>query len=235
MLLWNWELGSLLSFSQLIIHHPPHLAASETFLIECAEITSFYVPVVLSGEEPNTGAVPDAPVGEETQWDWTTQDKTSPPPPPVPSTSSCPQPQFFNWVYTAAHTLFLPFPLFLPICTHPFSSYACHAPIPSGPAQVSISTSQEFYHIFDDSFCKPVPFKVQVLLLPFYFAWLALLYCIVCCQVHLPVFVTHMYKSLFKPNTLLFIFFSVCVFMNIILSMLLSVSFEIFQFANWGK
>lgn len=71
------------------------------------------------------------------------------------STSSCPQPDF-NWVYTAAHTLSLPFPLFLPIfltCT-------------SFPIWVFVFTPFPFEHLL-----QACTLQGLCLLLPFLFGF----------------------------------------------------------------
>ena len=122
-----------------------------------------------------------------------------------PSTSSCPQSRFSTG-FILRPTLFLYLSLhFYPSLSHPFLLICMSCPKPpQGPFGSPFSTSREFYLIFDDSFCKPVPFKVHVL---FYCFCFALLCCFICCQVRLPVFVTHICKSLFKDNTLLFNFF----------------------------
>jgi len=124
-----------------------------------------------------------------------------------PSTSSCPQPLFSpGFILQPTLSLSLPSPPFPPTCLTFFSLYARHLPNPLG------ARSAHHFHFpggftflfvlfFMTPFASLYPLRFMS---SFYCFNFALLCCIICCQVRLPVFVTHICKSLFKDNTLLF-------------------------------
>lgn len=121
-----------------------------------------------------------------------------------PSTSSCPQPQF-SAGFILQPTLFVYLFLHSPICLTFSSRMHIISQLPRGPLGLSFHSPEVFNLTFDYSFLQACTlygslssFTVFILL---FFA------VIICCQVRLPVFVTHICKSLFKDNTLLFIIF----------------------------
>lgn len=85
-----------------------------------------------------------------------------------PSTSFCPQPQFSTG-FILQPTLFLYLSLHFYPSVSPVLLICMSCPdAPQGLLGTPTSTSQEFYLIFDDSFCKPVPFTVHVLFYSFF-------------------------------------------------------------------
>lgn len=110
-----------------------------------------------------------------------------------PSTSSCPQPQISTG-FILQPTLSLPSPPFLPICLTLSPRMHIISRPPQGPLGSPVPLPGGLNLIFHDSFCKPVPYMSSLFFFCF-FLFFALRCCIICCQVRLPVFVTHICKS----------------------------------------
>lgn len=155
----------------------------------------FRVSVVLSGEEQNKEALQDAE--EETQWDWTTRDKPSSSSSSLisvlPALAPVPSHRFQLGLSCSPHS----FSTFSSISTHlshPLSSYARHLPTSSGSARVSGPTPRGVKPYFPWLILQACTQHVLPVLFCFCL-FFALRCCIICCQVRLPVFVTHICKS----------------------------------------
>lgn len=125
-----------------------------------------------------------------------------------PSTSSCPQPQFSAGFILQPTVFLYLFPPFLPICL----TLSPRMHVISEPLQDPLGSlfplPRGFTLFLMTRFASLYPLRFMSSFTVFIFA---LLCCIICCQVRLPVFVTHICKSLFKDDTLLFNSFPVYV------------------------